>query len=315
MMQDPGGEMLRRFAQIQFLAGSTGGRPVVLVPQAHMNVHAVADKVGVGLGRKNHPMPEAVRHSARHLTGDHCMVRSGQGLLRGNRHLELARPVFGEKTIRNGSGGAQGGDECLAETALPAKGAERIGVARAVIGAGIDEFLLERGDEVQAGCRLQLARGAAQEVARAAFPRGAVGGADVAEKECSTAEPSAKSTRTSAAGSGTIIRSPAVPKGVSQIGPAGDIIRLLPVQPMPFLSRPGNSRAGNPLPRTCPEMSQVATKTSSSRIIAGPLPRCGQWIVVVEHMRQLGDVDPVTGRETEDANLHVDSSPPRGDIG
>src|ERR1700730_1373570 len=84
-------------------------------------------------------------------------------------------------------------------------------------------------------------------------------------KKCSIAEPSAKSTRTSAAGSGTIMKSPAVPNGVSQIGPNGDIIRLLPVQPTPLTSRSGSSRAGNPLPRARPEMSQVETKISSSR--------------------------------------------------
>ena len=64
------------------------------------------------------------------------------------------------------------------------------------------------------------------------------------------------------------MKSPAVPNGVSQIGPNGDIIKLLPVQPMPFFNRDGSSRAGNPLPRASPEMSQVATKISSSRIMA-----------------------------------------------
>ena len=110
-------------------------------------------------------------------------------------------------------------------------------------------------------------------------------------KKCSIAEPSAKSTRTSAAGSGTIMKSPAVPNGVSQIGPNGDIIRLLPVQPTPFFSRGGSSRAGNPLPRASPEMSQVATKIElfadhaaakartsdcsiSSRLMIPPDPGC-----------------------------------------
>ena len=91
------------------------------------------------------------------------------------------------------------------------------------------------------------------------------------KKKCSIAEPSAKSTRTSTDGSGTIMKSPAVPNGVSQIGPNGDIIRLLPVQPTPFFNRAGNSRAGKPLPRASPEMSHVATKTSSSLIMYAPV--------------------------------------------
>ena len=91
-------------------------------------------------------------------------------------------------------------------------------------------------------------------------------------KKCSAGVPSPKSTRVSAAGSGTIIRSPAVPNGVSKIGPNADIIMLLCVQPTPLPSREGSSLAGKPLPRTWPEMSQVATKTSSSRC-KGVLPR------------------------------------------
>ena len=84
-------------------------------------------------------------------------------------------------------------------------------------------------------------------------------------QKCSGADPSAKSTRTSAFTSGTIIRSPAVPNGVSQIGPNAVCIRLECVQPMPLRRRDSISRAGKPLPRTWPAMSQVPTKTSSSR--------------------------------------------------
>ena len=84
-------------------------------------------------------------------------------------------------------------------------------------------------------------------------------------KKCSAADPSSKSTRTSAAGSGTIIRSPAVPNGVSRIGPNAVCIRLECVQPTPLRRRASISRAGKPLPRTWPAMSQVPTKTSSSR--------------------------------------------------
>src|SRR6185437_3300955 len=61
-----------------------------------------------------------------------------------------------------------------------------------------------------------------------------------------------------------------------KIGPNADIIRLLCVQPTPLVSRDGNSRAGNPLPRTWPAMSQVATKISSSRSIRPPMTTRGK---------------------------------------
>ena len=49
-----------------------------------------------------------------------------------------------------------------------------------VLDAGVDEFLLEGAVELQPGDVLQGRKGAAQEVARAAFPRYAGGGSDVA---------------------------------------------------------------------------------------------------------------------------------------
>jgi hypothetical protein len=49
--------------------------------------------------------------------------------------------------------------------------------------AGVDELLLERGDQAQAGCRIHRLDGAAQELARTALPRRAVSLADIAEKE------------------------------------------------------------------------------------------------------------------------------------
>ena len=133
MVQDTGEEMLRRFAQIHFLAGAVGRRPAGLVPQAHMNMHAVADEIGIGLWRKDHAMAEAVRHGPRHLASDHRMVGGDQGRLRRHRHLELARPIFGEKTVRDRPGGPQSGGEGLAEITLSAKGAECVGIARAVV--------------------------------------------------------------------------------------------------------------------------------------------------------------------------------------
>src|SRR6516162_6477524 len=139
------------------------------------------------------------------------------------------------------------------------------------------------------------------------------------KKKCSTAEPSPKSTWTSTDGSGTIMKSPAVPKGVSQIGPNGDIIRLLPVQPTPFLSRVGSSRAGKPFPRTSPEMSQVATNTSSSLImplLSRTASPCTKYSLCA--IRGKGGSERDGGNaapEAENANPHIDSSPPPVDVG
>jgi len=52
-----------------------------------------------------------------------------------------------------------------------------------VLDAGVDEFLLEDAVELQPGDVLQGRKGAAQEVARAAFPRYAGGGSDVAQEK------------------------------------------------------------------------------------------------------------------------------------
>ena len=102
---------------------------------------------------------------------------------RSHRHLELARAVFGEEGVRHHAGGAHRRDEAFAEGALAAEGIQAVGVAVALLVAGVDELLLERGDQAQAGRRIQCGDGAAQELARAAFPGRAVGVADVAEEE------------------------------------------------------------------------------------------------------------------------------------
>ena len=60
---------------------------------------------------------------------------------------------------------------------------ERVRIAGPFLDAGIDELLLERRDEVQPILRGQGRAGAAEEVARAAFPGRAVGVADVAQAE------------------------------------------------------------------------------------------------------------------------------------
>ena len=236
-----------------------------------MNVHPVADELGVGLGREDHAVPEPVCGGARHLAGDHRVIGCGQGRLRHHRHFELARTVLGEKGVGNHPGRPQGRDETLAKGALSAKGAEGVGVARTVRRSRCRRTPARTRRSVAGSPPLRVARTARRRKSRGQHSQAVPSVLQMSpRKKCSIAEPSAKSTRTSTAGSGTIMKSPAVPNGVSQIGPNGDIIKLLPVQPIPFLRRSGSSRAGNPLPRARPEMSQVATKISSSRIMPPP---------------------------------------------
>jgi hypothetical protein len=124
-----------------------------------------------------------MRRGAGHLPRDHGVVGGGQCGGGGDGHLELAVAVFRQKRVGHHAGGAQGGDERLAEAALAAPGTEAVGVCRAVLDSGVDELLLEGGDQPQAGRGIECRERATQEFARAAFPGRAVGVADIAEDE------------------------------------------------------------------------------------------------------------------------------------
>ena len=175
--------MLRRLAEIHWLAGCVGRRPARRIDKTHMNVNPIADELRVGFGREDHALPQPLCGGARHLAGDHRVIGGGQGRLRHHGHLELARAVLGEKGIGDHPGRPQRRDETLAKGALAAKGAEGVGVARTVRRPGVDEFLLECRDQAEARDLFELSDCAAQEIAGAAFPNATVGIADVAQKE------------------------------------------------------------------------------------------------------------------------------------
>ena len=139
------------------------------------------DASGIGENDARWPMP--MRRRARHLAGDHRMVGRGQRRSRRHRHLELPRAVLGKKRVRRDAGGAHRRNETFAERPLAAERVQAVRVAVALLVAGIDELLLERGDQAQAGRGVQRGDRAAQELARAALPRRAVGVADVAQEE------------------------------------------------------------------------------------------------------------------------------------
>ena len=78
---------------------------------------------------------------------------------------------------------AQGGHVCFAEGALTTPSVERVGRARPIFDAGVDEFLLKGGEEGQPGFAFQRAQRSPEEIARAAFPMRPVQGHDIGEIE------------------------------------------------------------------------------------------------------------------------------------
>ena len=121
--------------------------------------------------------------AARHLARDHALVRRDQRGLRRNGHLVLARAIFGKEGVGLGVRRTDRRDEHLAERALAPERAQTIGVARQVLDAGIDELLLEGGEQMETACLFQRGGSAAQERAHTALPRAAVSVADIAEEE------------------------------------------------------------------------------------------------------------------------------------
>ena len=240
-----------------------------------------------GMGEKQARWPSrcaAARAISRVITAWSPAVRAAAG---ATVTSNCRAPYSARKTVRHHARGPQGGDEGLAERALAAERAQAVRVARPVLIPRIDELLLEGGDQAQATGLGQRGNAAAEELARAALPRGAVGVADIAEEEMLPARTHRRSLpapRPShrARSSGRH----AVPKGVSKIGPNAVCIRLECVHPIPLRRRASISRAGNPLPRTWPAMSQVATKTSPSRSMAS-LPDLGRRAATLA--RRCGD--------------------------
>ena len=179
-----------------------------------MDVGAVADAVRLDDRGKDRAMPEPMGDGARHLAGDHRFVGGAQAARGGGRDLVLPAAIFGQEAVGGEARGAQRRHVGFAEDPLAAVGVERIGRAGPVLDAGIDKLLLERRQERKTCGLVERGEGAAQEIARAAFPERTLGGQDVAEVEALPARLE-KPTPTAVLGSGTSIRSPSVPNGVS----------------------------------------------------------------------------------------------------
>ena len=122
----------------------------------------------------------AARTSSRAIT---AWVGCLQRRLRRDGEFVLALAVFGQEGIGLEPSGAKRGDKTSAEAALGAPGAETIGMAGTILNAGIDELLLEGGNEVKPARRIERCDSAARELARAALPRATIGVADIAEDE------------------------------------------------------------------------------------------------------------------------------------
>jgi hypothetical protein len=183
VVQHPGREAPTEIRQAQRTVGVVDRRAAVAVAEAEMDVHAVANAGGVEDRGEGGMVAEAVRGGAYHLADRHCAVgrpHTAGGLV---GHLELAGAEFRHEAVRLGAGGTQGGDQHLGEDTLAAEGVQRIRIAGPVLDPRVDEFMLEGRDQGDPGSGLQGGEGAAQEVARAAFPGAAVEVAQVAEVE------------------------------------------------------------------------------------------------------------------------------------
>lgn len=112
-------------------------------------------------------MPEAEGDGAGHFAQDHRLVGGPQVELRGDRHLILAKRIFGEEGVGRRARPPDRGDEDLAERPLIAEGITAIGGARPVTDARIDEFLLEGREDLESGLRAERLEAALQEAAQA----------------------------------------------------------------------------------------------------------------------------------------------------
>ena len=163
-----------------------------------------------GIGENDARCPSrcaAARAISRVITAWSAAVSAGG---RRHRHLELARAVFGQERVRRHAGGAHRGDEasrrtcpgggtrpgCRRRRRAPRCRYRRTPARTRRSGAG-PPASLQRGDARGAGIRAGSTPTACRRCC------GCRRGRSVRARE-----PSAKSTRTSAAGSGTIIRSP-----------------------------------------------------------------------------------------------------------
>src|SRR5262245_65135903 len=138
--------------------------------QAEMDMHAVARAVSHRHGREDGAVAEAKGCGTCELARDHRLVDGLQRRLRSDGHFVLARAIFRQKGVRLEPRGAERGDDAFAKLALSPPGAEAVSMARTLLHPGIDELLLEGGDEVQPACGIERGDGPAQELAQAAFP-------------------------------------------------------------------------------------------------------------------------------------------------
>ena len=151
--------------------------------KAHMDMHAIADAVGIEDRREDGPRAQALGRRAGDLAHDDGIIGRSDSERRLAGDLILPGAIFRQEGIRDHPGLAQRRGEGLAEDSLAAIGIEAVGRPRQLLHPGIDELLLEGREEAKAGDLLQRRQAATQEIARAAGPGRAVGLADIAEIE------------------------------------------------------------------------------------------------------------------------------------
>ena len=182
-LQDSRGERRHHGAQAMGPVRVPGHRLAAAVPQAHVDVHPVADALGRRHGGEGHAMAEAMGGGSCQLADDERMVGRAHRRLRAMGHLVLPRAEFRQVGIDVDPAHAQGMQIGGAELAGVSHRAEIEGRCEIPLGAAVDELVLQRGHQVQAGRPLEAIERPPEEQAGAVFPGPAVGLEDIAQEE------------------------------------------------------------------------------------------------------------------------------------
>src|SRR5215208_6329740 len=151
--------------------------------EAHVDVYAVADALGVGHRCEARPVAEPAGHLADDLPRSCGPVGGGEASCGRAGDLELSLAVLREEDLRLDAGLPEGGHGQWPERLDEPLGLEREAWPRLQGRATQHELLLEGGDQAQPGLPFKPGQRVLEEGARAGIPRAPVGVGRVAEKE------------------------------------------------------------------------------------------------------------------------------------
>src|SRR5215211_4207840 len=183
VLEDAGSEASCRSAQSPWSLGVVGYRTSLLVHEAHVDVYAVADALGLGHRCEARPVAEPAGHLADDLPRSCGPVGGGEASCGRAGDLELSLAVLREEDLRLDAGLPEGGHGQWPERLDEPLGLEREAWSRLQGRATQHELLLEGGDQAQPGLPFKPGQRVLEEGARAGIPRAPVGVGRVAEEE------------------------------------------------------------------------------------------------------------------------------------